>query len=122
NVTRYMVAVWERKFSVAEQALARVPPEFLQRIEFPSKTFFQAKIQVARHEASDRIAATLAPDLKSAQDAIAKDADNYDNHSSLGVFLAFAGKKEDALHEGLRGEELASPRIKDDALAKLALI
>ena len=122
NLTRYIVAMLERKYSVAEQAIARVPPEFLNRIEFPSKTFFQAKIQVARHEASDRIAATLAHDLKSAQDAIAKDPDNYDNHSSLGAFLAFAGKKEDALREGLRGEELASPRVKDDALGRLSLI
>ena len=88
----------------------------------PSKTFFKAKIQLARHEAPERVAATLAPDIKEAQDAIAKDPDHYDNHSTLGVFLAFAGKKEDALREGLRGEELASPRVKDDALARLALI
>src|SRR5205823_1320293 len=122
NLTRYIVAMLERKYSVAEQAIARVQPEFLKRIEMPSKTFFKAKIQLARHEAPERVAATLAPDIKEAQDAIAKDPDHYDNHSTLGVFLAFAGKKEDALREGLRGEELASPRVKDDALARLALI
>ena len=36
--------------------------------------------------------------------------------------MAFAGKKEDAIREGLRGAELANPRVKDYALAKLALI
>jgi hypothetical protein len=51
-----------------------------------------------------------------------KDPENYDNHSSLGVLLAFAGKKEDAIHEGLRGAELANPRVNDYALAHLALI
>jgi len=122
NLDRYLVALLERKYSVAEQAIARVQPEFLKRIEMPSKTFFKAKIQVARHEAPERVAATLAPDIKEAQDAIAKDPDHYDNHSTLGVFLIFAGKKEDALREGFRGEELASPRVKDDALARLALI
>jgi hypothetical protein len=122
NLDRYLVALLERKYSVAEQAIARVEPEFLKRIEMPSKTFFQAKIQVARPEAPERIATTLVPDIKDAQDAIVKDPDNYDNHSSLGILLAFAGKKEDAVREGLRGEELANPRVKDFALAKLALI
>src|SRR5205823_4919419 len=54
NLTRYIFAMLERKYSVAEQAISRVPPEFLKRIEMPSKTFFKAKIQVARHEALER--------------------------------------------------------------------
>jgi serine/threonine protein kinase len=122
NLDRYLLKMLEHNYSVAEQAIARVPPEFLNRLEFPSPTVLKAKIQVARHEAPERIATTLAPDLKSAQDDIAKDPDNFDKHSSLGILLAFAGKKEDAIREGLRGMEVANPRVKDYASARLALI
>jgi TolB-like protein len=122
NLVRHDVAMMERNYPVAEEALAKVPAEFLSHIEFPSKSSMQAMIQFARHDAITRIAATLAPDLKSAQDDLAKSADAFENHSWLGVLFAFVGKKEDAIREGLRGAELASPREKDYALAKLALI
>jgi TolB-like protein len=122
NLERYLVRMLEHNYAGAEQAISQVPPEFLNRLEFPSPNILKAKAQVARHEAPERIAATLAPDLKKAQEDMAKDSDNYDNHSQLGVFLAFVGEKEDALREGLRGAELANPRVKDYASAKLALI
>ena len=122
NLIRYVVTMLERNYPAAEQALTRVPPEFLVRLEFPSKTTLQAMIQLARREPAERIAATLTPDLKKAQEEVAKTADDWDRHSSLGVLLALAGRKEDAIREGLRGAELANPRFKDPALANLAFI
>ena len=77
---------------------------------------------LARREPAERIAATLTPDLKKAQEEVAKNADDWDRHSSLRVLLALAGRKEDAIREGLRGAELANPRFKDPALANLAFI
>jgi serine/threonine protein kinase/Tfp pilus assembly protein PilF len=122
NLVRYELAMMERNYSVAEEALEKVPAEFLTRIEFPSKFEMQAMIQFVRHDPPARIAAALAPELKSAQDDVAKSANRFENHSRLGVLLAFVGKKEDAIREGLRGAELANPREKDYALAVLALI
>ncbi|MEY2438679.1 MAG: hypothetical protein QOI34_64, partial [Verrucomicrobiota bacterium] len=124
NLTRYSIAMIERNYPVAEQALERVAPEYLARIEEMPKTVLLAMVQVARCEAPERIAATIAPDLKDLQEAVAKDPENWDNHCLLGVLLAFAGKKDDAVRQGLRGVELAKSnlRFKDFALANLALI
>ena len=78
---------------------------------------------LARQEPSELIGATLAPDFSATRKNIEKDADDADNHSTLGLFLALAGKKQDAVREGLRGVELAKPGFpKDLASANLALI
>lgn len=122
NLVRCDLAMMERNYSVAEEALEKVPAEFLTRIEFPSKLAMQAMIQFARHDPPARIAAALAPELKNAQDDVAKSGNGFENHSRLGLLLAFVGKKEDAIREGVRGAELANPREKDYALAGLALI
>ena len=115
---RYAVAMMERDYPAAEQAVAQVSPGFSW-----SKTLLQAMIQLARHEPPGLIAATLAPDFSTVRKDIEKDADNADNHSTLGFFFALAGKKEDAVREGLRGVELAKPGFpKDIASANLALI
>ena len=118
NVTRYAVTVMERNYPAAEQALAQVSPEFT-----PSKTLLQAMIQLARHEHPELIAATLAPDFGTARKDMEKDVEHGGHHSALGLFLALAGKKEEAVREGLRGMELAKPGSqKDLASAHLALI
>jgi TolB-like protein/Flp pilus assembly protein TadD len=118
NLTLYALTMMERNYPAAEQALAPVSPKVTQ-----SKTLLQAMIQLARQEPSELIAATLAPDFTAAQKNLEKDPDNADNHSTLGLFLALAGKKEDAVREGLRGLELAKPGFpKNFASANLALI
>jgi hypothetical protein len=119
NTTRYAVAMIERNYPAAEQALVPISPELFSN----SKTLSQAMIQLARHEASELIAATLAPDFSATRKNIERDADNADNHSNLGFILALAGKKGDAVREGLRGVELAKPGFPQDlASANLALI
>jgi serine/threonine protein kinase/Flp pilus assembly protein TadD len=122
NLVRYDVAMMERNYPVAEEALEKVPAEFLIRIDFPPKSLMQALIQFVRRDPPGRIGATLAADSKKAQDDLAKSADAFENHLRLGVLFSFVGKKDDAIREGLRGVDLANPREKDYALANLALI
>lgn len=118
----YVVALMERNYALAEQAMARVSPEFLEHIDSASKTISLAVVQLARHEAPDRIAATLAPDFQLAQDKITKDPGNFVNRSSSGILLAMAGKKGEAIREGERGVQLAPAKFKDWAFAQLAFI
>ena len=118
HVNRYAVRMLERNYPAAEQALAQVAPSFV-----PSKTLLQAMIQLARQETSEHIAATLAPDFRNARAELEKDPDNNGNNSALGLFLALAGEKEEAVRKGLRGVELAKSAFqKDIASAHLALI
>ncbi len=81
-----------------------------------------ARIQSARHDPPERIAATLDSDLKLAQEKVAQDPISYQNHSSLGIILAFLGRKEDAVREGMQAVEVAPTFYKDLASADLALI
>ncbi len=122
HMVAYQLAMIARNYDEAERELGAIPPEKFAELDFPSKNVMLARIQSARHEPPERMAATLEADIKLAQEKVRQDPVSFENHSSLGIILALAGRKEDAIREGTLAVELAPTFYKDLANSDLALI
>jgi TolB-like protein/Flp pilus assembly protein TadD len=122
HMLSHELAMIARNYDEAERELAQIPPEKFAELDFPSRNVMLGRIQSARGDPLERIAATLEPDLKLAREKLAQDAMSFQNHSSLGIILALTGRKQDAVREGMLAVEVAPRFYKDLASSDLALI
>jgi TolB-like protein/Flp pilus assembly protein TadD len=109
---RWDLAMLERDYAAAENAMASYPLEVFQSDGMPMpKTFFRGCTALARGDAA--IAqAQFALALPTFESAVKEAPTRGLRHANLGLLYSFIGRKEDAVREGRRAVEL-EPESKD---------
>ncbi len=104
---RWDVSMIERDFLAAERALQSSP---LDEVSYfnggpTTKNFLAGVVALARDDATNAQAQLEIARAK-LERAVAESPANAERHANLGLLYAFAGRKEDAIREGLRAVAL----------------
>jgi TolB-like protein/Flp pilus assembly protein TadD len=109
---RWDLAMLERDYAAAENAMASYPLEVFQSDGMPMpKSFFRGCTAVARGDAASA-QAQFALALPTFESAVKEAPTRGLRHANLGLLYSFMGRKEDAVREGRRAVEL-EPESKD---------
>jgi TolB-like protein/Flp pilus assembly protein TadD len=109
---RWDLAMLERDYAAAENAMASYPLEVFQSDGMPMpKSFFRGCTALARGDAATA-QAQFALSLPTFELAVKEAPTRGLRHANLGLLYSFMGRKEDAVREGRRAVEL-EPESKD---------
>ncbi|HEV2804706.1 MAG TPA: hypothetical protein VGW57_07240 [Chthoniobacterales bacterium] len=113
---RWDLAMLERDYAAAENAMASYPLEVFQSDGMPMpKSFFRGCTALARGDAATA-QAQFALALPTFELAVKEAPTRGLRHANLGLLYSFMGRKEDAVREGRRAVEL-EPESKDALVA-----
>jgi serine/threonine-protein kinase len=125
TIARFELALAERDFPAAERALNECKIDPLPSPAHPiSKSEFWGMLQRARGDSVDLVKASFDISIRALELEVIAHPDDATRHALLGKNYAFAGRKNDAVHEGLRAVELTQNQVLGNvqASAVLALI
>jgi TolB-like protein/Flp pilus assembly protein TadD len=109
---RWDLAVLERDYAAADQAMMSCPLEVFQSNGLPTpKSFFRGCVALARGDlpAAETLFNAALPEFEK---AVQEAPTNALRHANLGLIYSFLGRKDEAVREGRRAVELL-PESKD---------
>jgi TolB-like protein/Flp pilus assembly protein TadD len=113
---RWDLAMLERDYAAAENAMAAYPLDVFQADGLPMpKSFYRGCTALARGDAATA-QAQFAMALPSFESSLQQASTSSLRHANLGLLYSFMGRKEDAIREGRRAVEL-EPETKDAVYA-----
>jgi tetratricopeptide (TPR) repeat protein len=107
TLATYGVAMTERDYSRAEQAIQKSPATIFETFTGPraTKKFFLGVVAHARGDV-DKARALFEAELPFARSEVSESPDSAPRHAQLGLIYSYLGLKEEAIAEGERAVQL----------------
>jgi tetratricopeptide (TPR) repeat protein len=125
TIVRFQLALAERDFPAAERALNECKIDPIPTPGHPvSKSECWGILQRARGDNVELVKASFDIPIRTLELEVIAHPDDAIRHGRLGMNYAFAGRKDEAIHEGLRAVELTQNQVLGNVMtsAVLALI
>ena len=103
----YLVAMIERNFDVAQQAIEKSPATIFESFAGPraTKNFLLGTVALARGQ-TEEARKFFEAELPFARNELAAAPDSAPRHAQIGLICAYLGQKEEAIAEGQRAVDL----------------